>query len=85
MDISTQYPQARELRLQPRFGKLAGMHWIYLTLAIFFEVAGATCMKLSSGFARVLPTILMAVFYGCRFCRMTLAIKRIDVSVAYAV
>jgi small multidrug resistance pump len=61
------------------------MHWIYLTLAILFEVAGTTCMKLSSGFARILPTALMALFYACSFGCMTLAIKRIDLSVAYAV
>ena len=61
------------------------MHWIYLVLAIVFEVAGTTCMKLSAGFARVLPTVFMGVCYCVCFSFMTLAIKRIDVSVAYAV
>lgn len=61
------------------------MHWIYLTLAILFEVAGTTCMKLSSGFAKAAPTVLMVVFYGCSFSCLTLALKKIDVSVAYAV
>jgi small multidrug resistance pump len=61
------------------------MHWIYLILAIVFEVAGTTCMKLSAGFARVLPTVLMGLFYCVCFSCMTLAIKKIDVSVAYAV
>jgi small multidrug resistance pump len=61
------------------------MHWIYLTLAIVFEVAGTTCMKLSAGFSRHLPAVLMALFYAACFYCFTLALKKIDVSVAYAV
>jgi small multidrug resistance pump len=61
------------------------MHWIYLTAAIVFEVVGTTCMKLSAGFARTLPAVLMAVCYCCSFGCLTLALKRIDVSVAYAI
>jgi small multidrug resistance pump len=61
------------------------MHWIHLTLAIVFEVAGTTCMKLSAGFARTVPTVLMGVFYCASFFFLTLALKRFDVSVAYAV
>lgn len=61
------------------------MHWIHLTLAILFEVAGTTCMKLSDGFTRTVPAVLMGVFYCASFIFLTLALKRIDVSVAYAV
>ena len=61
------------------------MHWIYLALAIVFEVAGTTCMKLSAGFPRTVPAVLMGIFYCICFFFLTLALKRIDVSVAYAV
>ena len=61
------------------------MHWTYLTLAIVFEVAGTTCMKLSDGFAKALPTVLMGFFYCVCFSFMILAIKKMDVGVAYAV
>jgi small multidrug resistance pump len=61
------------------------MHWVYLILAIFFEVLGTTCMKLSQGFTRTLPSILIFVFYGACFSVLTLALKKIDVSLAYAV
>ena len=61
------------------------MHWIYLVLAILFEVLGTTCMKLSEGFTRTLPGVLMFVFYGVCFSLLTLALKKIDVSLAYAV
>lgn len=61
------------------------MHWIYLTLAILFEVAGTTCMKLTDGFSRLGPAVLMVVFYVVCYGFLTVAIKRVDVSVAYAI
>ena len=60
-------------------------HWLFLICAIFFEVSGTTCMKISSGFTRILPSILMFIFYGMSFVSLTFAIKKFDVSVAYAV
>ena len=61
------------------------MHWLYLILAIVFEVAGTTCMKLSAGFTKWVPSVLMWVFYGICFGFLTLALKKVDVSLAYAI
>ena len=61
------------------------MSWIYLFLAIILEVSGTTCMKLSQGFTKVWPSILLFVFYGLCFSFLTLALKEIEISVAYAV
>ena len=60
-------------------------HWLYLAVAIGFEVAGTTCMKLAEGFTRPLPSVLIFVFYGISFAALTLALKRIDLSVAYPI
>lgn len=59
--------------------------WIFLVLAILFEVAGTTSMKLSEGFSRLIPSILLFVFYAASFVSVTFALEKIDVSVAYAV
>ena len=59
--------------------------WLYLVLAILFEISGTTCMKLSEGFTKIVPSILLFVFYSLSFGMLTLALKRIDVSIAYAV
>ncbi|MEH2349907.1 MAG: multidrug efflux SMR transporter [Nostoc sp.] len=59
--------------------------WIYLIAAILFEVSGTTCMKLSEGFTKIVPSVLIFIFYGLCFCCLTLALKRIEVSVAYSV
>lgn len=61
------------------------MHWIYLILSIGFEVAGTTCMKLSEGFSKTLPSVLVAVFYIACFTLLTLALKKMELSMAYAI
>lgn len=61
------------------------MSWLYLSLAIFFELAGTTAMKFSAGLTRVVPVILMGVFYAISFLCLALALRYIDVSVAYAI
>ena len=60
-------------------------YWLYLALAIVLEVTGTTSMKLSEGFTKIVPSILMFVFYLASIAALTLALKKIDVSVAYAV
>ncbi len=61
------------------------MHWIYLGFAIVFEVAGTTSMKLSEGFSKLLPSGLMILFYIISFTLMTLALKRLEVGMTYAI
>ena len=61
------------------------MSWIYLIIAIITEVIGTTNMKLSHGFTKVVPSILMVVFYIVCFAFMNLALKKLDVSITYAI
>ena len=61
------------------------MSWIYLILAITMEVIGTTNMKLSQGFTKTLPSILVFVFYIISFAFLTLALKKLDISITYAI
>jgi small multidrug resistance pump len=61
------------------------LSWVILSVAILLEVAGTSCMKLSQGFSRLIPSILIFVFYGLSFAGLTIALKKIEVSIAYAV
>jgi small multidrug resistance pump len=61
------------------------LYWSCLALAITLEIAGTTSMKLSQGFTRPLPSVLLFVFYALSFALMTVAVKRIDMSVSYAI
>ncbi|MBI5506073.1 MAG: multidrug efflux SMR transporter [Deltaproteobacteria bacterium] len=61
------------------------MSWFYLFLAIGLEISGTTCMKLSQGFTRPVPSFLLFFFYTLSVVFLTLAVKRLDISIAYAV
>jgi len=61
------------------------VYWFYLILAIIFEVIGTTSMKLSDGFTKTLPSILMFIFYILSLTALTFALKKFDVSTAYAI
>ncbi len=57
----------------------------YLLLAILFEVAGTTSMKLANGFSKPLPSAMIFVFYALSFVCLTRSFKRLEISVAYAI
>jgi len=61
------------------------LSWVYLAMAIILEVAGTTAMKLSEGFTKLLPSIAMGVFYIASLWALTLSLKKIDMSIAYAI
>lgn len=61
------------------------MCWIWLFVAILLEVAATVFMKLSNGFSKLTPTLIMALLYGISFFPLAIALKKMDVSTAYAV
>ncbi len=61
------------------------MGWILLIVAIVLEVAGTTNMKLSEGFSKLVPSVLVLFFYALSIIALTFAVNRLEVSVAYAV
>jgi small multidrug resistance pump len=61
------------------------MNWYYLLLAILFDVVGATSMKLSIGFSKLIPSLAVIVSYIFCFAFFTLALKKMETSTAYAI
>jgi small multidrug resistance pump len=61
------------------------MSWILLIAAICMEVCGTTCLKLSEGLTKLLPSLLIFVFYGLSFTMMAFAVKKLDLSLTYAI
>lgn len=62
-----------------------GTDWILLIGTILFEVAGTVSMKLSQGFARLIPSVCIVIFYGLSFALLTLTLKTMHVSTVYAI
>lgn len=61
------------------------MAWLLLAGAIMTEVVGTTALKLSEGFSRLLPSLIVVAGYGCSFVLLSFTLKHLPVSVAYAV
>lgn len=61
------------------------MYWALLIVAILLEACGTTCMKMSEGFSKLLPSIFIFVFYIFSFVAFIYALKKIELSFAYAI
>jgi len=59
--------------------------WIYLTLAIFTEVAATTSMKLSEGFTHLWPSVFIFIFYALSLLFLSRSLKKLELGFAYAV
>lgn len=60
-------------------------YWLILGVAIILEVFGTVSMKLSDGFSKFWPSVFIFVFYSASFVALTFSIKKIDISIGYAV
>ena len=61
------------------------MGYLLLIIAILLEVSGTVSMKLSKGFTVLIPSICVFLFYTTSLTTLTFAIKKLDVSMAYAI
>ena len=58
--------------------------WLLFIATVVFEVAGTISMKLSHGFAKLIPSLLIFICYGLSFALLTLTLKTMQVSTVYA-
>ena len=62
------------------------MAYLFLALAIVSEVVGTVSLKLSEGFSRLVPSIVVVVAYLAAFGLLSQALDRgLGISVAYGV
>jgi small multidrug resistance pump len=58
---------------------------IILTLSILSEVAATLALRASHGFTRPLPAVIVVLGYAASFVGLALVLKRMDVSLVYAI
>lgn len=58
--------------------------YLFLGVAIVFEVIGTTALKQSDAFTRLVPSVITALTYGASFVFLALTLKTIPVGLAYA-
>lgn len=62
------------------------MPWLFLVGAILTEVAATTALKLSEGFTRLVPSIVVVIGYITAFAMLSQALTRgMGIGVAYGV
>ncbi|MCL5245629.1 multidrug efflux SMR transporter [Cellulophaga sp. 20_2_10] len=61
------------------------MKYLFLALAIVFEIVGSSFMQTSNGFTKTIPTIVTIVSYVISFFFFSQALKYIPLGVAYAI
>ncbi|WP_454191814.1 DMT family transporter [Paenibacillus sp. Marseille-Q7038] len=59
--------------------------YIYLSIAILGEIFGTTMLKMSEGFAHLLPSLGLIMGMGLAFYFLSLSLKTIPLSLAYAI
>ena len=58
--------------------------WLLLLLAIASEVVGTSCLKLSAGMSRPLPTLLVLAAYASAMLLLSKVVQTIPLGVTYA-
>lgn len=59
--------------------------YIYLLVAILFEIVGTSMLKLSNGFTNLIPSIILVVSFGLAFLMIALSLKTIPLSTGYSI
>ena len=61
------------------------MNWIYLGVAIFFEIIATSALKSSAAFTRLIPSLITATGYAMSFYFLGMALREIPLGIAYAI
>ena len=58
--------------------------YLYLALAIVFEVVGTSALKASETFTRLVPSLVTLIAYTVSFVFLALSLRTIPIGIAYA-
>lgn len=61
------------------------MKWVYLFIGIVFEVLGTISMKYAEGFTKLIPSVLVFVFYGSSLAALVFVLEKMEVGIAYGI
>ena len=58
--------------------------WVLLLFAITSEVIGTSCLKLSEGFSKPIPTLVVLVAYATAMLLLSRVVQTIPLGITYA-
>jgi small multidrug resistance pump len=59
--------------------------WVLLTIAIVTEVIATSSLKVSDGFTKLWPSVVVVIGYGISFYALALTMRTLPVGVIYAI
>lgn len=59
--------------------------WVLLTVAIVAEVIATSSLKLSDGFTRLWPSVIVVLGYGISFYFLSVTMRSMPIGVIYAI
>lgn len=60
------------------------MNYIYLIVAVAFEVVATSALKETNGFTRLVPSLIALAGYACAFYFLSLVLRTVPVGIVYA-
>lgn len=61
------------------------MAYLYLSIAIIFEVIATSSLKASEEFSKLIPSIIVVVGYAVSFYCLSIVLKSIPMGITYAI
>ncbi|WP_126651289.1 DMT family transporter [Chryseobacterium aureum] len=62
-----------------------GRSYVFLALAIIFEIIATTFLKKSEEFSKLWPSVVTVTGYACAFYFLSLTLRQIPVGITYAI
>ena len=61
------------------------MKWLYLIIAVIFEVIATSALKESNSFTKLVPSLFVIIGYSISFYFLSLTLKNLSIGVTYAI
>ena len=59
--------------------------WLLLAASVVAEVAGTIALRYADGFSRLIPSLVVGASYAAAIWLMSIAVRHLEVGLAYAV
>ena len=61
------------------------MKWLYLIVAVIFEVIATSALKESNSFTKLVPSLFVIIGYSISFYFFSLTLKNLSIGITYAI
>ena len=61
------------------------MKWLYLIIAVIFEVIATSALKESNSFTKLVPSLFVIIGYSISFYFLSLTLRNLSIGITYAI